>query len=77
LSWLTFFLFSLPFLPAALYPESQDAAEDAVPTFRQHQAEVGVAVDEHMPWAMEDYAIACHAQLKPIDDFLLRLLDAA
>jgi hypothetical protein len=26
---------------------------------------------------MEDYAIACHAQLKPIDDFLLRLLDAA
>jgi hypothetical protein len=36
-----------------------------------------VVVDEHTPWAMEDYAIACHARLKPIDDFILRLLDAA
>jgi hypothetical protein len=26
---------------------------------------------------MEDFAIACHARLKPIKDFLLRLLDAA
>jgi hypothetical protein len=64
-------------LPVALYTESQDAAEDVISTFRQQQAEVGVAVDERTLWTMEDYAIACHAWLKPIDNFLLRLLDAA
>jgi hypothetical protein len=64
-------------LPAALYPESQDAADDAVATFHEQQTGVGVVVNKRMPWAMEGYAIACHARLKPIDDFLLRLLDAA
>jgi hypothetical protein len=64
-------------LPAAIYPESQGAAEDVVAIFRQRQAEVGVVVDEHTPWAMEDYAVACHARLKPIDDFILRLLGVA
>jgi hypothetical protein len=34
-------------------------------------------MDDQTPWAMEDYAVTCHNRLKPLDDFLLWLLDVA
>jgi hypothetical protein len=63
-------------LPAAIYPESQACAEDAVQAFRAAQLEEGVNVTLDTPWAMEDYAVACHARLAPIDDLMLRLFES-
>jgi hypothetical protein len=69
-----FFLFSLLFLPAELYPKSEGAAQDAVDMFHAQQLSQGVKVTVDAPWNMEDLAITCHARLKPIDDFLIRLI---
>jgi hypothetical protein len=71
LSFSFFFLFSLLFLPAGLYPESEGAAPDAVDMFRAQQLSQWVNVTADAPWNMEDLAVTCHAWLKPIDDFLI------
>jgi hypothetical protein len=42
--------------------------------FRAQQLSQGVNVTADAPWNMEDLAVACHARLKPIGDFLFQLL---
>lgn len=59
-----------------IHPESQAAAEGAVDAFRAEQLTKGVNVSADSPWIMEDYAVACHARLAPIDDLMLRLFEA-
>jgi hypothetical protein len=71
------FCFLFFVLPSGVFPESQDAARCSVELFHEKQREQGVNVGPDTPWAMEDYAVACHARLKPIEDLMLRVFDAA
>jgi hypothetical protein len=68
----SYFLLLLWF--SGLFPESQDAASDAIEEFRQQQVAIGVVLVEPVAWAMEDYVIDFLAQVLVVARTVFKVL---